>query len=84
MVAYDVAGNASKAKTGKLTIKQELTPAAAAAALGEVDFGSDAGAIFAPEADILTYCNDLNSTANLCDAANALAQEKKNDYSLLA
>ena len=83
MVAYDAAGNASKVKTGKLTIKQELTPAAAAAALGEVDFGSDAGAIFAPQEDILSYCSELNGQ-NVIASVDDLTTEKKETRTLLA
>ena len=84
MVAYDAAGNASKAKTGKITIKQALAPEAASAALCEASFAPEYEASFAPEADILAYCNDLNDSANLSDAASALTADKKNDYSLLA
>ena len=82
MIAYDAAGNAGKAKTGKITIKQELAPARAAEALYAADFAAPE-ALFAPQTDILAYCNDLQGTANLSDSA-ALTADKKEERSLLA
>jgi len=82
MIAYDAAGNASKAKTGKITIKQPLAPARAAEALYAADFAAPE-ALFAPQTDILAYCNDLQGTANLSDSA-ALTADKKEERSLLA
>jgi len=82
MVAVDAANNKSKAKTGKITIKQPLAPARAAEALYAADFAAPE-ALFAPQTDILAYCNDLQGTANLSDSA-ALTADKKEERSLLA
>jgi len=82
MVAVDAANNKSKAKTGKITIKQPLAPARAAEALYAADFAAPE-ALFAPQTDILAYCNDLQGAANLSDTA-ALTTDKKEERSLLA
>ncbi|MBQ9803204.1 MAG: hypothetical protein IJW35_00005, partial [Lentisphaeria bacterium] len=63
-------------------IKQPLAPARAAEALYAADFAAPE-ALFAPQTDILAYCNDLQGAANLSDAA-ALTTDKKEERSLLA
>jgi len=83
MIAYDAAGNASKAKTGKITIKQPLAPARAAEALYAADFAAPE-ALFAPQTDILAYCNELKSAQQLSDVSLTLAENKKDDRSLFA
>jgi len=84
MVAVDAAGNKSKVKSGKFTIKQALAPAKAAEALYAADFGSAPEALFAPQNDILAYSNELKSVANLCDSTPALGESKKDERSLFA
>jgi hypothetical protein len=84
MVAYDAAGNASKVKTGKMTIKQSLSPARAADALSALESSSAASPLFAPQDDILSYSDDLKGGANLSDSASALTSDKKENGGLLA
>jgi len=78
MIAYDAAGNASKAKTGKITIKQPLAPARAAEALYAADFAAPE-ALFAPQTDILAYCNDLQSGAVIASTDDLTSAEQHKD-----
>jgi len=78
MIAYDAAGNASKAKTGKITIKQPLAPARAAEALYAADFAAPE-ALFAPQTDILAYCNDLQSGAVIASTDDLTSAEQNKD-----
>jgi len=85
MVAYDAAGNASKAKTGKFTIKQALTPAQAASAMFEAEFESTASALYAPQDDILAYSDTLKSDTAIASADDLTASgENKDKFMQLA
>ena len=83
MVAVDAAGNKSKAKSGKFTVKQSLTSINAVEALREVESMFEPCALFAPQEDVLAYSNELKTAANLSDAVS-LAADKKEDRGLLA
>ena len=79
MVAYDAAGNASKVKTGKLTIKQELTAAKAAEALYAAGFESMSGASFAPQEDVLAYSNELKQGAAIASTDDLTGSAESKD-----
>lgn len=83
MVAVDAAGNKSKVKSGKFTVKQSLTSINAVEALREVESMFEPCALFAPQEDVLAYSNELKTAANLSDAVS-LAADKKEDRGLLA
>ena len=79
MVAVDAANNKSKAKTGKITIKQPLAPARAAEALYAADFAAAPEALYAPQTDILAYCNDLQSGAVIASTDDLTSAEQHKD-----
>lgn len=83
MVAVDAAGNKSKVKSGKFTVKQSLTSINAVEALREVESMFEPCALFAQQEDVLAYSNELKTAANLSDAVS-LAADKKEDRGLLA
>lgn len=79
IVAYDAAGNAGKVKSGKFTIKQALTPVAAASALSDTDFNAAPEALFAPQDDILAYSDALKNSTAIASADDLTASEQSKD-----